>query len=87
MEIFKLIVDKRVELWRRDHVNIEAESLEEAINKALNNEYICEDSNYFYDTEYVMEPDQVYHSPAATIEVMDIHYNILKDNYGGGQLR
>lgn len=88
MEVFKLIVDRKVEVWRRDHVEIEAESLEEAANKAIRHDYLVpDDSGYLYDTECTMDPEQVFPYSAATVEVMDEHWNILKGNYGGGQLR
>ena len=58
-------------------------SFEEAVQKALNYNYILEDSEYLCETEYPVDP--VY--PDPTIEVMDEHGNILKDNYGGGQLQ
>lgn len=83
MEVFNLIVDRKVEIWKRDKVSIEAESIEEAVQKALNYNYISENSEYLYETEYPVDP--VY--PDPTIEVMDEHGNILKDNYGGGQLQ
>ena len=88
MEVFKLMVDMKVEVWRRDHVEIEAESLEEAVNKAIKHDYLVpDDSEYLYDTECTMDPEQVFPYNAATVEVMDENWNILKDNYGGGQLR
>ena len=83
MTRFDLIVDRKVEIWRRDKISIEAECLEEAVQKALNYDYISEDSEYLYETECPTDP--VY--PYPTIEVMDEHGNILKDNYGGGQLQ
>lgn len=87
MKEFDLIVDRKVEVWRRDKITIEAESLEEAVNKAMSHDYISEDCEYLYDTECTMGTDQTFPYPEATIEVMDEHGNILKDNYGGGQLR
>ncbi len=85
MEVFNLIIDRKVEIWRRDKISIEAESLEEAVSKALSHSYISEDSEYLYETEYTTDPEQVFPYNSATIEVMDEHGNILKDNYGGGQ--
>lgn len=56
MEVFKLTVDRKVEVWRRDHVEIEAESLEEAVNKAIKHDYLVpDDSEYLYDTECTMD--------------------------------
>ena len=87
MEVFKLTVDRKVEMWRRDHVEIEAESLEEAVNKAIKHDYLVpDDSEYLYDTECAMSPEQVFPYNAATVKVMDEHWNILKNNYGGEQL-
>lgn len=87
MEVFELIVDRLTEIWKRDKVTIEAESLEEAVKKALKHDYIAEDSEYIYDTGNTMFPEQVFPYPNATVEVMDEHGNVLKDNYGGGQLQ
>ena len=83
MEVFKLIVDRKIEVWRRDHVSIEAKSLEEAVNKAIKHDYIVPDnSEYLYDTECTMNPEQVFPYNAATVEVMDENFKVLKDNYG-----
>lgn len=88
METFRLIVDRKVEVWRRDNVSIEAGSLEEAVNKAIEHDYLVpDDSEYLYDTECTMSPEQVFPYNAATVEIMDEYGNILKDNYGGGQFQ
>lgn len=90
MEIFNLIVDRRVEIWRRDKVSIEAESLEEAAQKALEHDYHSpDDTEYLYETECIMRPDQVFPYSQATIEIMDENGELLIDNYGHGskQLR
>lgn len=87
MEVFNLIVDRRVEVWRRENISIEAESLEDAAMKALRHDYISDGSEYLYETENTMFPEQIFPYPAATIEVMDEHGNVLKDNYGGGQFQ
>lgn len=83
MELFKLIVDRKVEVWRRDYVSIEAESLEEAVYKAMEHEYLVPDNTeYLYETECTMCPEQVIPRNAATVEVMDENFKVLKDNYG-----
>lgn len=90
MEIFNLIVDRKVEVWRRDKVSIKAGSLEEAAQKALIHDYLVpEDSEYLYETECTMSPDQVFPYDQATIEVMDEDGKLLRDNcgYGSKQLR
>lgn len=78
MEKFKLIVDRKVEVWRRDRVTIEAESLEEATNKAFDEDYLPDESEYLYETEGDLDLNSDRH--CATIEVMDEGYNVLKDN-------
>lgn len=83
MEVFRLIVDRKVEVWKREVVDIEATSLDEAVEKAYKNDYIPEgDSEYLYETEYTMNPEQCIPNQSATVEVMNSNYEILKSNYG-----
>lgn len=79
MEVFEVIVDEKVSVWRRSHIKIKAESLEDAvkdcIENGIGNASEITDSEYLYETEdYVQQDD--YLNP-MTIEVMDDHYNIL----------
>lgn len=79
MEVFEVIVDEKVSVWRRSHIKIKAESLEDAvkdcIENGIGNASEITDSEYLYETEdYVQQDD--YLNP-MTIEVMDVHYNIL----------
>lgn len=79
MEVFEVIVDEKVSVWRRSHIKIKAESLEDAvkdcIENGIGNASEITDSEYLYETEdYVQQDD--YLNP-TTIEVMDDHYNIL----------
>lgn len=78
MEVFKLIVDEKVAVWRRSHITIEANSLEEAVKDCIENgvgnahEFI--DSEYLFETEEPLSPDD---NHPVTVEVMDTSYNIL----------
>ena len=76
MEVFELIVDNKVEIWRRDRVRIEAETLEEAINAAESGEYdYVDDTEYLTDTETYLRPEA-----EVTCEVMDSSGKTLWDN-------
>lgn len=77
MEVFELIVDNKVEVWRRDRVCIEAETIEEAINIAESGEYdYVDDAEYLTDTETYLAPTY----GEMTCEVMDIHGKTLWSN-------
>lgn len=80
MEVFNLIVDRKVEVWRRDNISIEAESQEEAAKIALEGIYDVDDSEYLYETEQTMSPCQNFTNKAPTIEVMDEYGNVLTTN-------
>lgn len=74
-ETFRLIRDDLVKIWRRTHFEVEAESLEEALQvvKQEDGEIIhCE---FLYETEELLEPTDV-----ATVEILDDHYNLLCSN-------
>lgn len=79
MEIFDLIVDEKVSVWRRSHIKVEAESLEEAVKSCVESgvgvasDFI--DSEYLYETEEYIPQDE--YSNPVTVEVMDNHYRTL----------
>ena len=79
MEVFTLIVDEKVAVWRRSTIEIEAQSLGEAVETCLINGINCTndilDSEYLPETEEYINKDVVNHP--VTIEVMDDHYNLL----------
>lgn len=79
MEVFELIVDEKVSVWRRSHIKIKAESLEDAVkdcvNNGIGNAIDITDSEYLYETEDYIQPDE-YLNP-ITVEVMDNHYKTL----------
>ena len=72
MESFEFIVDRKVEVWIRENVNVKAESEEEAIEKAFNEDY---DQIYFVDP--IWDTCENSTDEGTTIEVMDESYNIL----------
>lgn len=79
MEIFEVIVDEKVSVWRRSHIKVEAESLEDAVKDCIEtgiaNASEIIDSEYLYETEEYIEQDD--YSNPMTIEVMDCHYKTL----------
>ena len=75
MEVFKLIVDDKVAVWRRSYITIEANSLEEAVKDCIENGAgNIIDSEYLSETEELLSPDD---NHPVTVEVMDTSYNIL----------
>ena len=82
MEIFDLIVDEKVSVWRRSRIKVEAESLEEAVKNCV--ESGVEVASDFIDSEYLDETEEYIpqdkYSNLVTIEVMDDHYRTLATN-------
>lgn len=80
MEVFELIVDTKVSIWKRDIVCIRADSLEEAAKIALDsNGFLanCLSTEYLVETEHPLKPDK---DDRTTVEIMDLEGNILIDN-------
>lgn len=74
MNIYNLVVDRKVTTWIREQVAVEADSLDEAIDLAIDGEYEVYDREDFVDTE-----EQVYDKNGRPVfEVMDEYLNILK---------
>ena len=77
MEVFELIVDEKVSVWRRSYIKIKAESLEDAVKDCVENgigNAINIDSEYLYETEEYIKND---FDNRITVEVMNIHYKTL----------
>lgn len=68
MPIFKLKCDRRYDTWWRDHYEIQADSVEEAVNIILDGDVIP------YDTESIM-PDLNF-EPRET-EILDDNGTVL----------
>ena len=80
MEVFKLMIDTKVSIWKRDIVCIKADSLEEATKIAFNNNGFlanCLSTEYLVETEHFLKPNE---DNPVTVEIMDLDGNILMDN-------
>lgn len=70
MSIFKLEKDEKIETWWRDYYEIEADSLEEAIEIILSGEVDPYDTESMVDLQ--MEPTE--------IEILDEECNVVYDS-------
>ena len=80
MEVFKLMIDTKVSIWKRDIVCIRADSLEEATKIAFdNNGFLadCLSTEYLVETEHPLKSNE---DNPTTVEIMDLDGNILMDN-------
>lgn len=76
---FNLYKDSKNTIWRRDYFNIEADSIEDAINKILNLDVFPDDSELLSDTEEGMLPSE--NGGQCTEEIIDAHtYETLYGN-------
>ena len=69
MKNFILYRDKKVTIWSRDTYEIEANTLEEAVNKIIDspNEEDCLEYEYLYDTEQDIKKQY----GESTLEIID----------------
>lgn len=58
MEKYKLTIDEKVSIWKRTYVEVEANNLEEAVEKCKDEEYEVYDSEYLDWTEELETPDE-----------------------------
>lgn len=56
MEIFELIIDRKATVWERSYVDVEANSLEEAIAKCNSGELAEDEAEVLYDTLTYLKP-------------------------------
>ena len=80
MEVFKLMIDTKVSVWKRDIVCIRSDSLEEATKIAFdNNGFLanCLSTQYLTETECPLKPNK---DDRTTVEIMDLEGNVLIDN-------
>lgn len=76
MKKFELYIDEKVSVWRRTLVEVEADTLEEAVNKAAKYDYAPIESEILYETEELLDP-----TSKATVEIYDETLNdLLYDN-------
>lgn len=77
MNEYSLYVDELIQVWKRTHVNIEANSEKEAVNKYLNGEYYDITSEYLCETEENSNP---INGPSIEIFNKDTGELIYSDN-------
>lgn len=53
---YDLIIDEKVEVWRRTRATVEANNLEDAIKKCLKGDYYPIEDELLYDTETLLDP-------------------------------
>lgn len=41
---YRLIIDEKIEVWKRTHVNVEADDLDTAVEKCLDDDYEVTDT-------------------------------------------
>ena len=76
MKKFELYIDEKFSTWRRTHVEVEADTLEEAVYKAAKYDYTPIESEILYGTEEFLDP-----TSEATVEIYDKTLNdLLYDN-------
>ena len=75
MKSYNLFIDEKCKLWTRTYVTIEADSLEEAIEKCKNGDYDNSWSESLYDTAETMTPEE--NGGEATVEI----YSEDKDKF------
>lgn len=81
MSKYSLYEDIKVETWRRYHYCVEAESLEEALKKVVDEEVDCYDSEEMPEVDYYMNPEDNLGNP--TREIYDGDYRLLYNNVDG----
>jgi hypothetical protein len=80
MNTYNLVVDSKVSLWHREYVIVEAETLEEAIQRCMDNDYVdVYDMEDFYDTVEMLSPDDV-NGPTLEIYKFDDTYSPIYTN-------
>ena len=59
MSKFNMRVEERIAMWRREYVTVEAETLEEAIQKCIDGDYNIDDTENLYETAGRMDENEV----------------------------
>ena len=70
MEAFDLVRDDLVTIWRRSEYTVIANSLEEAIQLLSEGEGDCNYSEFLYETEELLDPEED-NNGQATLEIFD----------------
>lgn len=53
---YDLIIDEKIEVWRRTYTTVDADNLEEAVNKCLEYDYDSTCDEILYNTEVAIDP-------------------------------
>lgn len=59
MSEFNMRVEERIAMWHREYVTVEAETLEEAIQKCIDGDYDIDDSEDLYETAERVDENEV----------------------------
>ena len=78
METYRLSVDRKYTIWEREYYTIEAET--EALEKCLNPDVECSDSEFQYDTAYHMTPKDNNNYPTLEVFNKDTGERIFSNN-------
>lgn len=63
---YSLIIDEKIEVWKRTYVNVEADNLDIAVKKCLDADYDTTYTEILYETENALNPSDV---NGATVEI------------------
>lgn len=66
MSEFNMRVEERISMWRREYITVEAETLEEAIQKCIDGDYDIDDSEDLYETAERMDENEI---QSSTFEI------------------
>lgn len=58
MKSFNLFIDQKYSIWIREYTTVEADSLEEAVKKCINNDYDPEYQEDLWDTAGPLTPEE-----------------------------
>ena len=86
MKKFSYYIDEKVSLWRRSYFSVEADSAEEADQiaresigeKEVNLEFDIDDSEYLYDTEENITPEE--NGGLSTLELFSDDETLIYSN-------
>lgn len=67
-----MIVDEKISVWVRSRVSVEAETLEEAIEKCIHSDFLESESETLYDTAEAITPNK--NLPTYEIYLDDASY-------------
>lgn len=65
--IYNFKVDSLIKCWERVYCEVEADTLEEAIDLVKNEDFRCLDSEIFYETIELIDPED--NDNNATVEI------------------